>query len=80
MDYFVRSEIERRMDLREPRGETAVGSTYKARFRRTAMALAEALVRKAVAAMRDRAHAVIAAKGGNTKLDYSRFPFFSSFT
>ena len=67
MDYFVWSETERRMALREPRGETV--AQYKARLRRTALALPEALVRKAVAAMRHRARAVIAAKSGNTKCD-----------
>jgi hypothetical protein len=52
-------QVERRMALQQPRGETV--ADYKARLRRTAMNIPAATIRKAVDSIRVRALAVIEA-------------------
>ena len=52
-------EVERRMALKQPPGETV--AEYKARLRRTAMGIPAATVRKAVDSIRKRARAVVEA-------------------
>jgi hypothetical protein len=52
-------EVERRMALKHPRGETV--AEYKARLRKTAMSIPAATVRKAVDSIRKRARAVVEA-------------------
>ena len=68
MDFYVWAEIERRMSKhRAPRNETQ--AQYKARLRRTAMNLPEAVVRKAVLSIKARAKAIVEAKGGDIPRD-----------
>ena len=63
LDFYVWSEIERRMLLpRNTRCETA--SEYKARLRRVARSLPRGPLVKAVSAIARRARAVVDAKGG----------------
>jgi len=52
---------------KEPRNETIKG--YKARLRRTALAIPEAVVRKAVLDISARAQAAIEADGGDILRD-----------
>ena len=66
--FFLWSEVQRRMALqKEPRNETIKG--YKARLRRTALAIPEAVVRKAVLDIGARAQAAIEADGGDISRD-----------
>jgi hypothetical protein len=66
-DFFLWSEVQRRMALKkEPRHETVAG--YKARLRRTALAIPEAVIRKAVLSIRKRAQQVFDADGGDIPL------------
>ena len=44
-------------------------SQYKTRLRRTAMAIPEAVIRKAVMSIKTRAKAVVEAKGGDIAAD-----------
>jgi transposase len=67
LDFYVWSEVQRRMNLKTPKTETA--KDCMARLRRTAMALPRATVRKAVLAIRTRAAAVVAAKGKDISRD-----------
>ena len=68
MDYFLWSEVQRRMALQDaPKRETA--EEYKQRLRRTAMNIPKAVIKKAIADMRSRARAVVAAKGGDIARD-----------
>ena len=67
-DFFLWSEVQRRMALKkEPRHETVAG--YKARLRRTALAIPEAVIRKAVLSIRKRAQQVFDADGGDIPRD-----------
>ena len=52
---------------KEPRHETVAG--YKARLRRTALAISEAAIRKAVLSIRKRAQQVFDADGGDIPRD-----------
>ena len=67
MDFFVWSEVERRMAKNQPKKETQV--QYKARLRRVAMAIPEALVRSAVGSIMKRAKLVVEAKGRDIARD-----------
>ena len=55
------------MSLKDVGQETA--DAYKARLRRVAMAIPQALIRKVVLTIRDRAKAVVQAKGGHIPRD-----------
>ena len=66
--FFLWSEVQRRMALKkEPRHEPVAG--YKARLRRTALAIPEAVIRKAVLSIRKRAQQVFDADGGDIPRD-----------
>lgn len=67
LDFHVWHAVEQKA-LRSLRGPTTV-KAYKDKLRRIALALPEADVRKAVLAMRSRARAVFAAKGGDIPRD-----------
>ena len=68
MDFFVWSDVERRMaKQKDPRNES-IGA-YKARMRRTAMNTPAKLIRRAVTSMRTRATAVVLAEGGDIPRD-----------
>jgi hypothetical protein len=68
LDFYVWAEVERRMGKqKEPKNESQ--AQYKARLRRTAMALPAAVVRKAVMSIKKRAKAVVEAKGGDISRD-----------
>lgn len=68
LDFFLWSEVERRLALqRTPAKETI--EHFKARLRRTALAIPAPLITKAVKSIRDRARAVVAAKGGDIPRD-----------
>jgi hypothetical protein len=68
MDFFMWSEVQRRMDKGKiPKKESV--SQYKTRLRRTAMAIPEAVIRKAVMSIKTRAKAVVEAKGGDIAAD-----------
>ena len=68
LDYFVWSEVDRRMGLAKvTRVETK--AQYMARLRRTALSIPKATMAKAVAQMKRRASDIADAKGGNIKID-----------
>ena len=68
MDFYVWSEIERRMQAsRITRVESP--AEYKARLRRVARALPREALQKAVQAIYKRAQAVVDAKGGHVRFD-----------
>ena len=68
LDFFVWSEIERRMASQSsPKNETQ--EQYKARLRRTAMALPQPVIQKALLSIKKRAAAVVDAKGGDIPRD-----------
>ena len=68
MDFFLWSEVQRRMaDQSPPANETVEG--YKSRLRRTAMRIPQAVIKKAVLDIRSRARAVAAAEGGDIARD-----------
>jgi hypothetical protein len=68
LDFFVWSEVERRMALqKQPKNETA--AQYKARLRHVALGIPEKVVRQAVLSIKKRAAMVVTAKGGDTKRD-----------
>ena len=68
LDFYVWSEIERRV-LASPVERVESAKQYKARLRRVAMALPGESLQKAVAAVRKRAAAVVAARGGYVHRD-----------
>ena len=68
LDYFLWSEVERRMDMQPaPKKETV--EQYKARLRRTAMAIPKAVIRKGIMSLKKRARAVMEAHGGDIPRD-----------
>ena len=67
LDFFIWQEVQRRLSLKDVGQETA--DAYKARLRRVAMAIPQALIRKVVLTIRDRAKAVVQAKGGHIPRD-----------
>jgi len=68
LDFFVWAEVDRRMALQtSPKNETA--DQYKARLKRTAMAIPQAVIRKAIMAIKTRAEAVVQANGGDIPRD-----------
>ena len=68
MDFFLWAEVESRMSKNAPsRLETVAG--YKARLRRTALAIPTAAVKKAVEDVKARAQAIWDADGGNVPKD-----------
>jgi hypothetical protein len=68
MDYFLWSEVQRRMSRQKaPRKETV--AAYKARLRRTAMRIPESIIRAAVLSIRKRATAVVKAECGDIPRD-----------
>ena len=69
LDFSLWEEVERHTLERSPMKENETVASYKARLRRVALRLTEAVVRKAVADMRRRAQAIVDAKGGNIPRD-----------
>ena len=68
LDFFVWAEVGRRMRLQKaPRKESA--EQYKARLRRTALAIPASVIRKAVHNIRLRARQVVDADGGDIPRD-----------
>ncbi len=68
LDYFVWSEVERRMgEQKAPSRESA--AAYRARLRRTAKSIPAGVIKKALAQMKKRAAAVVKAGGGDIHLD-----------
>ncbi|CAE8645805.1 unnamed protein product [Polarella glacialis] len=68
LDYFLWAGVNRRMAQQgAPRAESLIA--YKKRMRRTAFAIPEAVIRKAVSRMKSRGAAVVAAGGGDMKQD-----------
>ena len=68
LDFFVWQEVERRMESgRPPASETV--KQYKARLRRVAMRIPEAVIRKALENIKTRAQAIYDAKGKNIARD-----------
>ena len=68
MDYFLWTEVQRRM-ASQPTPNKESLTAFKARLRRTAFAIPEHAIRKAVMGMRDRAKSVIDADGGDIPRD-----------
>ena len=68
MDFFVRSEVERRMADGRVRGTETVAQ-HKARMRRTAMSIPSAVIKKAVESIKKRAAAIYANAGGDIPRD-----------
>lgn len=66
-DFWLWTAVQHRMDQHKVGRESA--AAYKARLRRTALALPEAEVRKAVAAIKSRAQAIFEAKGKTIQRD-----------
>jgi len=68
LDYFLWSEVERRMaKSRVTKIETA--EEYKKRLRRTAMAIPRAVIQRAIRGMKKRAAAVVKAAGNSISMD-----------
>ena len=67
MDFFLWSEVQRRMARQNPPRNESIAA-YKLRMRRTAFIL-ESVIRKAVEAIRTRASAVVDAEGGDIPRD-----------
>ena len=68
LDFSVWAEVDRRMALQtSPKNETA--DQYKERLKRTAMAIPQAVIRKAIMAIKTRAEAVVQANGGDIPRD-----------
>ena len=67
LDYFLWSEVERRMALQTSKRETVVA--YKARLRRTALGLPQAMIRQAILKMKSKAAEVVEASGGDIASD-----------
>ena len=68
MDFFLWAEVERRMLAgKAPNSETV--AQYKARLRRTAFAIPNAVIEKAVANIKSRALAIYKADGGDIQRD-----------
>ena len=68
LDFFVWSEIDRRMALQSPpKNESA--DQFKTRLKRTALAIPECVIRKAVLSIKKRAQAVVDANGGDIPRD-----------
>ena len=66
LDYFLWSEVNRRMALKD---KLESKLAYMARLRRTAMSIEPPLIKKAIAQMKDRAQAICDNKGGDISLD-----------
>ena len=68
LDYFLWAEVSRRVAAHKaPRAEGA--EAFKARLRRTAMAIPASVIKAAVAKMRPKAAEVVSAGGGRIKSD-----------
>jgi len=68
LDFFLWSEVERRMALKVPKNRESVAA-YKVRLRRTAMNIPEDVVRRAVLKMKSKAAEVVEAKGADIASD-----------
>ena len=67
LDFYVWAEIGRRMNKKDVKNETA--ADYKARLRRTALALPESALRKALRHIKQRSALVVKEDGGDITLD-----------
>jgi hypothetical protein len=68
MDYFLWQEVEKRMAKNAPKRLESV-QAFKARLRRTALAIPEAVVRKGVSNMKDRVKNCFANRGKHIAWD-----------
>jgi hypothetical protein len=68
MDYFLWQEVEKRMAKNAPKRLESV-QAFKARLRRTALAIPEAIVRKGVSNMKDRVKNCFANRGQHVAWD-----------
>ena len=68
MDFFLWSEVERRMARNAPSGQETKRS-FMARLRRTALNIPESVIREGVAAIKKRAQAIFDAEGGHIARD-----------
>ena len=67
LDFFLWSEVARRMALEQVKNEAAVA--YKARLRATAMAIPAPLIRAALLSIKERAKMVVGAEGRDIPRD-----------
>ena len=68
LDFFLWSEVERRMAKHDPKPKETM-TQFKARLRRTAMGIPSSLIAKAIANMKKRAQAIFDAKGHDIACD-----------
>ena len=68
LDFFLWSEVERRMALHKPKVKETMAA-FKARLRRVALSIACDVVKKAVTGMKKRAQAIYDAKGHDIEID-----------
>ena len=68
LDFSVWTEVENRMSAQKAKPDESV-EEFKARLRRTAMAIPATVIRKIVAAIPERAAAVVKAKGKDIPRD-----------
>ena len=68
LDFFLRSDIQARLDANAPRGKES-REKYKERLRRTALATSPALTKKALESIKERVTAVHAAGGADIPRD-----------
>ena len=69
LDFFLWSDIRRRMTKCDPKNKKESVQEYKKRLRKVAMSTSKVLIRKALANMKKRIAAVYAEKGQHIKID-----------
>jgi hypothetical protein len=68
LDYFLWSEVERRMASQTVRKNESL-EAYKSRLKRTAMSIPSSLIKQAVGKMKPKAAEIVAAAGGRIQSD-----------
>ena len=68
LDYFLWSEVERRMAKHKTKPKKSMAA-FKQRLRRTALAIPSPVIRKAVAGMKKRAKAIYDANSHDIAMD-----------
>ena len=69
LDFFLWSDIRRRMTKCDPKNKKESVQEYKKRLRKVAMSTSKVLIHKALANMKKRIAAVYAEKGQHIKID-----------
>jgi hypothetical protein len=69
LDFFLWSDIERRMLKSGPVKQKETVAAYKNRLRKVAMPTSKALIQKAMDSMRKRIAAIYAARGNHINFD-----------